>query len=142
MDTTHGPPTVDVVDGFHERAETMRQMADSARYCYEDFEQVDAKAAKKHLRPVILEPLVEVRARFAHLGDWSQTAIHAIIETVAAEFEINMGKLGQPLRVAATGGPVSPPIDVTLWLVGKDRTIRRIDRAIDMIRARAAVSNS
>ena len=60
---------------------------------------------------------------------------------LAAEYEINMGKLGQPLRVAVTGGPVSPPIDVTLWLVGKTRTLARLNRALDFIRERIAGNN-
>jgi hypothetical protein len=50
------------------------------------------------------------------------------------------GKLGQPLRVAVTGGAVSPPIDVTLQLIGQERTIARLDRAIRLVRARADAS--
>jgi hypothetical protein len=60
------PPMV-----FCERAETLVQMAESSRYCYEDLEEIGAKAAKKHLRPVILEPLVYVRHRFEALSDWT-----------------------------------------------------------------------
>jgi glutamyl-tRNA synthetase len=51
-----------------------------------------------------------------------------------------MGKLGQPIRVAVTGGSVSPPIDVTVWLVGRERTLKRLDDAIIMIEERAAAS--
>ena len=62
----------------------------------------------------------------------------AAIEDCAAAQEINMGKLGQPIRVAITGGSVSPPIDVTVALVGRKRTLARLDKAIELIRARAA----
>jgi glutamyl-tRNA synthetase len=48
-----------------------------------------------------------------------------------------MGKLGQPIRVAVTGGSVSPPIDVTVWLVGQDRAVRRLDHAIELVELRA-----
>ena len=65
-------------------------------------------------------------------------AIAGVIHAVAADYDLNLGKLGQPIRVAVTSGPVSPPIDVTLWLVGKIRTLKRLDRAIEMITARAA----
>jgi glutamyl-tRNA synthetase len=112
-------------------------MASSARYCYEDFDVIDEKSAKKHLRPVILEPLIAAKDRLANLG---QTAIHEVIEEVASDFDINMGKLGQPIRVAVTSGPVSPPIDVTLWLVGQRRTVERLEHAIGLIEARAAAS--
>jgi len=42
-----------------------------------------------------------------------------------------MGKVAQPLRVAVSGGPVSPPIDVTVALLGKDKTLERLDRALE-----------
>lgn len=140
FDIASGPSPAYVAEGFRERAETLSQMAESARYCYEDFEAVDPKAAKKHLRPVILEPLKVVRERLAGLEDWSRTAIAAAVDDVADEFELNLGKIGQPLRIAVTGGPVSPPIDVTVWLVGRERTLARLDHAIEMIAARAAAN--
>ena len=141
LDPAEGPDAEHVAAGFHERAETLLHMAASARYCYEDFEVIDEKSAKKHLRPVILEPFRMVRGRLASLEHWGQTAVHEVIEQVAADFDINLGKLGQPIRVAVTGGPVSPPIDVTLWLVGQERTIQRLDRAIQFIEARSAAAN-
>jgi glutamyl-tRNA synthetase len=140
LDPADGPDPVHVADGYHERAETLLHMASSARYCYEDFEVIDEKSAKKHLRPVILESLVAAKDRLAKLEHWGQTAIHEVIEQVAADFDINMGKLGQPIRVAVTSGPVSPPIDVTLWLVGQRRTVERLEHAIELIAARAAAS--
>lgn len=140
LDPAEGPDPERIATGFRERAETLLHMAASARYCYEDFDEIDEKSAKKHLRPVILEPFRIARDRLAALEPWEQTAINEVIEDVAADFDIKMGKLGQPLRVAVTGGPVSPPIDVTLELVGQDRTIRRMDRAISLIEARVSAS--
>lgn len=137
IDPTTGPAPADVAAGFRERAETLEQMALSARYCYQDFEEIDPKAAKKNLRPVILPPMAAVRGVFAELEEWSTANISDAIESVAASFDIGMGKLGQPIRVAVTGGSVSPPIDTTLYLVGKERTLQRIDRAIDFIEERA-----
>ena len=49
-----------------------------------------------------------------------------------------MGKVAQPLRVAVVGRAASPGIDVTLYLVGKEATLRRIDRALDYIEQRTA----
>jgi glutamyl-tRNA synthetase len=138
LDPTEGPDPVHVAEGYHERAETLLHMASSARYCYEDFEVFDEKSAKKHLRPVILEPLISVTQKLAGLGHWGQTTIHEAIEEVAKDYDISLGKLGQPIRVAVTSGPVSPPIDVTLWLVGQGRTVARLEKAIEYIEARAA----
>ena len=72
------------------------------------------------------------------LDHWGETQSDEAIREVAAGYDINLGKLGQPLRVAATSGPVSPPIDVTLRLVGRERTIRRLDQPIELIEARVA----
>jgi glutamyl-tRNA synthetase len=141
LDPADGPDPVFVADAYHERAETLLHMASSARYCYEDFDLIDEKSAKKHLRLAILEPLSTARDRLAALEHWGQTAIQEAIEEVAADYEITLGKLGQPIRVAVTGGPVSPPIDVTLWLVGQRRTIRRLEHAIELIKARASASS-
>lgn len=131
-----GPDPVQVAEAFHERAETLGQMAESARYCFEDFEAIDPTAVKKHLRPAILEPLEAVRDKLSSLPDWSRESIAEAIEATAGSFEIKMGKLGQPIRVAVTGGSVSPPIDVTVHLVGKERTLARLDHALEIIEAR------
>jgi glutamyl-tRNA synthetase len=138
LDPIEGPDPLHVAEAYHERAETLLHMAASARYCYEDFEAFDETSAKKHLRPVILEPLRTVRARLHSLEHWGMTQIDQVIRDVAAEYEINLGKLGQPLRVAVTGGPVSPPIDTTLWLVGRERVLARVDRAIEFVEDRAS----
>jgi len=140
LDEAQGPDPVHVAEVYRERAETMKQMAESARYCYADFDEIDPKAAKKNLRPVILEPLTTARDCLAELEDWSTAAIAKTIENVAAKYEINMGKLGQPIRVAVTGGSVSPPIDQTVWLIGRERVVKRLDAALAIIAERAAAS--
>ncbi len=116
-------------------------MVESSRYCYEDFEEIDAKAAKKNLRPVIQEPLTAARESLAELPEWSKQSIAETIQKTADNFGINMGKLGQPIRVSGTGGSVSPPIDVTLWLVGQKRTVERLDHALHLIAERAQASS-
>ena len=136
LDPANGPDPIHVAEGFHERAGTLLQMAASARYCYEDFDAIDATAAKKHLRPVILEPIKAVREKLAALPAWTKDAIAKTIEMTAESYEIKMGKLGQPIRVAVTGGSVSPPIDTTVFLVGRQRTLKRLDHAIEIVQAR------
>ncbi|MBT8080155.1 MAG: glutamate--tRNA ligase [Gammaproteobacteria bacterium] len=136
FDVSQGPSVVDVVRSFRERAETLDEMAEKARFCYEDFSSFDPAAAKKTLRPVVLEPLVALRDRLAGSESWSAACIQRILNETAANFDMKFGKLGQPVRVAVAGGPVSPPIDSTLHLVGRDRAIKRLNMAIDFIEAR------
>jgi glutamyl-tRNA synthetase len=136
LDPNDGPDPVHVAEGYRERAETLVQMAASARYCYEDFDEIDSAAARKHLRPVILEPLKAVRENLSNLPVWDKEAIAAAVGETAESCGIKMGKLGQPVRVAVTGGTVSPPIDVTIYLVGRERTLKRLDHAVKIIESR------
>lgn len=140
LDPACGPPAAAVAEVFRERAETLLHMAASARYCYEDFDVIEPGASKKHLRPVVLEPMCDVRAGFADLGEWRREAIVDVVRKVAEARGIGMGKIGQPIRVAVTSGPVSPPIDATLELVGRERTLQRLDTAIKLIEDRKAAA--
>ena len=137
VDVAGGPALQNVANAFRERAMTMREMAESCIYCFQDFGEIEPKAAKKHLRPAILEPLCDVADRFEQLGNWTADSLAAAIDQSAAAYEINMGKIGQPIRVAITGGPVSPPIDVTLELIGRERSLTRLVKAIALVKKRA-----
>ena len=140
LDVSEGPNPACVAEGFQERAETLQQMMESALYCYEDFDGIDPAAAKKHLRPVVLEPLRTVFEMLKELPDWRAADIANAIQASADQYEIKMGKLGQPIRVAVTGGSVSPPIDVTVELIGRDRSLRRLKHAIEYVDVRATGS--
>jgi len=137
IDPSTGPDPVAVVQAYAERAKTLSEMAAQTAWLYRDFEEYEADAAKKHLRPVALEPLLKAREALAQLPAWEPEALHAAVEQAAAALELKMGKLAQPLRVAVVGAAASPGIDVTLQLLGREACLRRIDRAVDYIRARA-----
>jgi len=137
IDVSQGPDIVEVTRAQHERAKTLAEMAEISEFFYRDFEEFDEKAAKKHLRPVALEPLQKVREALAALDDWQPEALHRVVQEVAEALDIKMGKVAQPLRVAVVGRAASPGIDVTLHLVGREACLRRLDRAIDFIRQRA-----
>jgi glutamyl-tRNA synthetase len=137
IDPSSGPDPVAVVQAYCERAKTLSEMAAQSAWLYRDFDDYEADAAKKHLRPVALEPLLKVREALAQLQAWEPEALHAAVEQAAAALELKMGKLAQPLRVAVVGAAASPGIDVTLHLLGREACLRRIDRAVDFIRTRA-----
>ncbi len=140
IDPADGPDLVDVVAAQGPRAKTLVELAEISAFCYRDFDGYEPNAAKKHLRPVAREPLTRARAAFEMLAleDWQPEMLHHVVERVAAELELNMGKVAQPLRVAVVGRAASPGIDVTLQLVGKDATLRRIDKALAFIAEREA----
>ncbi len=137
IDPAQGPDLVEVVKAQQGRAATLVELAAISAFFYRDFEDYDPKAAKKHLRPVAREPLARARAALETLDDWTPEALHALVDGIAADLGVKMGKVAQPLRVAVVGRAASPGIDLTLWLVGREACLRRIDRALAHIDARA-----
>lgn len=138
IDTQNGPSLADIVSVQAERVKTLKEMASQSRLFFEGYNELDANAAKKHLRPVAAEPLRLMKENLQTLEDWSPEALHDVIIKVAAELEVGMGKVAQPLRVALTGAGISPSIDKTLWLMGKQRSLEGITKAQAFIEARIA----
>jgi len=133
-----GAGILEVVEALRERARTLVEMADMSQYFYQDFECFDEAAAKKHLRPVCENALLLVREHLAALDEWTAEALHAVVTVTSEELDLNMGKVAQPLRVAISGRSATPGIDVTLYLVGREQTLTRIDRALGYISDRKA----
>ena len=138
IDVSSGPPVDDVVSALRERAQTLDEMADKSEYFFSEFEDYDVNAAQKHLRPVARDMLADVRSRLSVVEPWSAELIHAQVMATVEDYDAKLGKLAQPLRVAVSGTAATPPIDETLLLVGKARTIDRIDRALVFIDRRMA----
>ena len=136
IDTRNGPQLADLVKLLGERCKTLKEMAQSCRYFYEDFAEFDADAAKKHLRPVARQPLEVVRDKLAAITDWTAENVHHAIQATADELEVGMGKVGMPLRVSVTGEGQSPALDVTVHAIGKTRSIERINKALAFIAER------
>jgi glutamyl-tRNA synthetase len=119
-----------IVLSQRERAKTLKEMAENSRFFFGDRVTLDAKAAEKHLTADAKALLRELRARLGALQDWGAQPVHGALEGLAAEKGLGLGKIAQPLRVAVTGGTVSPPIDQTLALLGQPRTLARLDEAL------------
>ncbi|TNF88037.1 MAG: glutamate--tRNA ligase, partial [Gammaproteobacteria bacterium] len=122
-----------IVDLYRQRVVTINELVDSIDYCFRDFESYDEKAAARALKLPALEPLQRAQVLFTELESWDAVSIHAVIQQITKELDVGMGKVGQPLRVAVTGGSFSPPIDQTLELLGRQRSIARVARAIDYV---------
>ncbi len=136
IDPIKGPNLVEVAAAQQERARTLVEMAEISAFFYKDFEQFDEPSAKKHLRPAAREGLERMREVLDALDDWSPEALHQAVVDVSEQLGLKMGKVAQPLRVAVVGRAASPGIDVTLYLVGREACLRRIDKALEFIRQR------
>ena len=119
-----------VAKAQQERAKTLKEMAANSAFFFRDVLEYEPKAAAKNLTPETAPTLQAARDRLAGLSEWQAPAIHTAIMGVAAEQGVGLGKVAQPIRVAVAGGTVSPPIDVTLEILGPQATLERLDRAI------------
>ena len=135
IDPSDGPDLIDVVKVQRERSKTLVEMAASSVYFYKEFDSYEEKAVKKNFTVGSDQVLVRLRDELVVLTKWTAQEIHQVIVNLAEVLGLNMGKVAQPLRVAICGSGVSPAIDVTLALVGREKTLARIDRAINYIRS-------
>jgi glutamyl-tRNA synthetase len=133
VDVSAGPALEPIVEAQRERSKTLREMAAASVFFFREPEAYDEKAAKKNLTTDSKPLLLAARAALAELAEWSPASIHARVEAVAAGSGASLGKVAQPVRVAVCGGPVSPPIDQTLAILGRATVLRRLDRALAVI---------
>ena len=134
-----GPELERVVLAQRERSKTLKDMAESSHYLYKEFEEYNEKAVRKNFKGQAQEVLQALRDRFSAAETWEGKALHQMVLDVGEAMELKLGKVAQPLRVALTGNTVSPSIDVTLELVGRERTLARLDRAIEYMESKKGV---
>ena len=118
-----------IVVAQRERTKTLKEMAEASHYFFGERVMLDAKAAAKHLNDEARALLGEFRGILVALPLWQKTVIHDALNAFATSKALSLGKLAQPLRVAVTGGTVSPPIDQTLDILGRERTLSRLAAA-------------
>ena len=135
IDPVGGPNLTEVVKVQRERCKTLVEMAAQSVYFYQDFQVYDETAVKKNFKAGSAEVLQHLWLRFDVLTDWEADALHQVVLGSAEDLQLGLGKIAQPLRVAVCGSAVSPAIDKTLALLGKPNTLRRIERAIEFIKA-------
>jgi glutamyl-tRNA synthetase len=108
-------------------------MAANSRFFFVEAVEIDPKAAAKHLTADARSVLQKVRKRLTEIPEWTAAAIHGVVEALSQELQAGLGKIAQPIRVAVSGTAVSPPIDQTLELLGRERTLARLDSALARI---------
>jgi glutamyl-tRNA synthetase len=142
IDPSEGPEIVELIQVQRERSRTLAEMAESSAFFYREFSDYDPKAAKKNLNPESLPVLSTLRERLGELPVWKADRIHGVIEEVVESHGLNFGKVAQPLRVAVSGSTASPSIDATLELLGRERSIVRLDRAMRYVRGQDRAESS
>ena len=130
-DLTKGPDPVLVVKNYAERTHTLKEMAQKSQIYYTDFEEYDKAGVKKWIKEGSVDILKAALEVLTKLDSWDSESIDKVLEQLAKDRDVGMGKVGQPLRIALTGAAMSPGIGDTMVLVGKERSLVRISRAIE-----------
>ncbi len=125
-----GPDLAHVIAALQERSKNTVDMAEGARLFYQAPLSYDEKAVQKNFKEGAWPLLQDFLVRAEKLQDWDAVMLHALLGEVCEAHEAKLGKLAQPIRILISGCAVSPPIDMTLALLGKDEFIRRLQAGI------------
>jgi glutamyl-tRNA synthetase len=79
-----------------------------------------------------LAALREVRGVLAGVSEWTAASLEAAVNGYCEQKQFALGKVAQPVRVAVSGGTISPPIFESLEFLGRERTLARIDRCLSV----------
>jgi glutamyl-tRNA synthetase len=129
---------VQVIETLQPRSKTLADMAEAALFYYHSDIVYDEKAAKKFLKAAALEPLKLLADKLEALENYTQSDLETVFLAVMDETGLKLGKIAQPVRVALTGRTASPGIFEIIAILGKDRVIPRLQKAIQFIEARVA----
>ena len=117
-----------------ERSHTLVEMKTGAIPFIKDEIVMDEKAKTKHLTPDVAPLLTELAGALKTLEPFAHDAIEKAFNDLVTAKGIKLGKLAQPVRVALTGGTVSPGIHDVIEVMGKDKVLKRIEAAVVMIK--------
>ena len=115
------------------RAKTLTELAEQARFFFVDEIDLEAKAAEKFLKPEIRNPLLNLAARLKDVPGWSEEELDSTVREFAQESGIKLGKLAQPIRLALTGRTESPGLFEIMTVLGKEKSLQRIESVIQKI---------
>lgn len=122
------PSLIEVIKAQRDRVKTLQEMAERSRFFYEEVTVSDDLRA--HFSQEVLPALSMVSERLYRLVEWSKEKIHEVLVDTAEIHGLQLSKIAQPIRIAVTGGTVSPPIDITVLLLGRERTVDRLKEMI------------
>ncbi len=119
-------------DAYKTRVDNLNELLKYFNSLYADEFSIEDTAAEKFLKPEIIEPFQDLLEMLENIK-WDVESINQSLKSTCEKHAIGFGKIGQPLRVAITGGTESPSIDLTMTLLDRENVISRIKKAIEYI---------
>lgn len=121
------------IDTLKERSKTLIELAGSLRYYIDEDIEYDAKAKSKFLNEQSRDLLIELKDGLTSMDTFLESEIESLFRAIVEKHDIKLGKLAQPVRVALTGGTQSPGIFEVLDVMGREKALRRLEKAINSI---------
>lgn len=116
---------------LQERLRTVNEIAELSDFFFNEEVAYNAESVQKHLKEEgAADILVKLKEALSKLEDFGKDRIETVFRNLAKELGIKAGKVIHPARVALTGRSDSPPMFDTVELIGKERTLKRLDDVI------------
>lgn len=123
-----------LVDTVRVRVKTLQEIADASDYFFKDVESYDEKGVAKHFKPEAVALLEECIAAVEADDVYSLETTEAAYNKIAADNNLALGKVIHPTRLALTGRTVSPGMFDVMVLLGKEKTLARLHKAVEFIK--------
>jgi glutamyl-tRNA synthetase len=124
---------LDAAETLKPRSKTLVEMAEGARFYFVDEVTYDPAAADRFLTPQALGMMKDIHARIQDLGEFTRENVENLFLEFIDERQVKLGKIAQPLRVALTGAGVSPGLFEVMEVLGRNKVLKRIEKAIGYI---------
>jgi len=124
-----------IVRTLQERSRTLKEMAENSLFYFIDKVEYDPKAAEKLFTADTAALLEELLTKLSGLASFDETSLETEFNSLLEAKGLKLGKLAQPVRVALTGGTISPGIFETLAAMGKELALKRLTDAITYMKA-------
>ena len=125
----------DVIETLVPRSKTLQEMARDAVFYFSDTIEYEEKAAKKFLKAKALEPLSMLVIELEQIENFTEENMEDAFRAVMEKSGLKLGKIAQPVRVALTGRTASPGIFEIIAIIGKDKVLDRLKKAVAYIDA-------
>jgi len=125
------------VSTLQERAKTLVELAQSLKFYITEEIEYNVKAKEKFLNDNYLGYLIDIREWLKGCDAFVAEEIEKGFTAISQKYHTKLGNIAQPVRVAVTGKAESPGIFEVLEILGKEKTIRRLTQAIQIIEAKA-----
>lgn len=133
--TAHEEYFAKLVDVVRVRVKTLQEVADASTYFFKDITEYDAKGVAKHFKPESVAILEQCIAAIEADDVYDLATTEAAYNKIAADNDLSLGKVIHPTRLALTGRTVSPGMFDVMVLLGKEKTLNRLHKAVEYIKS-------